>query len=75
MNQPGNREITTRELPNLTRAELPNTLSLDGWTTVTLHCQVDAIGPSDRHPDLVKLELSFPPENGGEPTGYFAVKE
>ncbi|CAM5236998.1 DksA C4-type domain-containing protein OS=Streptomyces griseomycini OX=66895 GN=FHS37_006650 PE=4 SV=1 [Streptomyces griseomycini] len=28
---------------------------------MTLHCQVDAIGPSDRHPDLVKLEVSFPP--------------
>lgn len=33
---------------------------------MTTHCQVDGIGPSDRHPDLVKLELSFPPTQ--EPT-------
>ncbi|OVZ99577.1 hypothetical protein B9W64_37935 [Streptomyces sp. CS159] len=67
MNQPGNREITTGELPDLTRAELPSALPLEGWNTVTLHCQVDAIGPSELHPDLVKLELSFPPEKAPEP--------
>ncbi|MFF0698343.1 hypothetical protein ACFYU4_37635 [Streptomyces tendae] len=61
MNQPGNREFTTGELPDLTRSELPSGLPLEGWSTVTVHCQVDAIGPSDQHPDLVKLELSFPP--------------
>ncbi|CAL9326630.1 hypothetical protein SUDANB91_07186 (plasmid) [Streptomyces sp. SudanB91_2054] len=66
VNQPGSREITTGELPDLTRAELPDTLPLDGWNTVTLHCQVDAIGPSELHPDLVKLELSFPPETAPE---------
>ncbi|MGW2496235.1 hypothetical protein ACWCV2_17255 [Streptomyces pseudogriseolus] len=42
-------------------AELPGRLPLEGWSSMTLHCQVDAIGPSDRHPDLVKLELSIPP--------------
>ncbi|MBZ6253588.1 hypothetical protein KVH27_35140 [Streptomyces olivaceus] len=67
MNQPGNREITTAELSDLIRAELSCTLPLDGGNTVTLHCQVDAIGPSERHPDLVKVELSFPPEKCPEP--------
>ncbi|MFF4902223.1 hypothetical protein [Streptomyces sp. NPDC001068] len=61
MTAPGNREITAEELPELLKGELPSTLPLEGWRTVTLHCQVDALGPSDRHPDLVKLEVSFPP--------------
>ncbi|MEU1592815.1 hypothetical protein ABZ468_08115 [Streptomyces sp. NPDC005708] len=61
MTRPGNREIAPQELSALLGGELPNTLPLEGWTTLTLHCQVDAIGPSDQHPDLVKLEVSLPP--------------
>jgi hypothetical protein len=64
VNQPGNREITTADLRG---GELPAELPLEGWQSLTLHCQVDAIGPSDRHPDLVKLELSIPPEKPPEP--------
>lgn len=61
MTSPGNHEIAPAELANLLRGDLPSTLPLEGWRTTTLHCQVDALGPSDRHPDLVKLEVSFPP--------------
>jgi hypothetical protein len=61
MTAPGNREITAEELSELLGGELPSTLPLEGWRTVTLHCQVDAIGRSDRHEDLVQLEVSFPP--------------
>ncbi|MFD9394192.1 hypothetical protein ACFWBB_26670 [Streptomyces sp. NPDC060000] len=59
--RPGNQELAPAELSKLLGGELPSTLPLEGWRTVTLHCQVDAIGPSDRHQDLVKLEVSFPP--------------
>jgi hypothetical protein len=59
--RPGNHEIAPAELPGLLGGELPSKLPLEGWCTVTLHCQVDAIGPSDRHEDLVRLEVSFPP--------------
>lgn len=59
--RPGNQELAPEELSKLLGGELPSTLPLEGWRTVTLHCQIDVIGPSDRHPDLVKLEVSFPP--------------
>lgn len=61
MTRPGNKELTPEELTGLLGGELPSALPLEGWRTMTLHCQLDAIGPSDRHPDLVKLEVSFPP--------------
>ncbi|MGP4046859.1 hypothetical protein [Streptomyces sp. 2A115] len=61
MTRPGNQELAPEELSKLLGGELPSTLPLEGWHTLTLHCQVDAIGPSDRHQDLVKLEVSFPP--------------
>ncbi|MEU9355044.1 hypothetical protein AB0D65_29620 [Streptomyces griseoloalbus] len=61
MTRPGNQELAREELSALLGGELPSTLPLEGWRAVTVHCQVDAIGPSERHPDLVKLELSFPP--------------
>jgi hypothetical protein len=63
VNGPGNHEIAPAELVELLGGELPSTLPLEGWQTMTLHCQVDAIGPSDRHPNLVKLDLSFPPDS------------
>lgn len=63
----GNKELAPEELAKLLGGELPSTLPLEGWRTVTLHCQVDAIGPSDRHPDLVKLEVSFPPAQAPTP--------
>ncbi|MFG2795784.1 hypothetical protein [Streptomyces pseudovenezuelae] len=58
MSRPGNHEITAADLA---RGELSYALPLEGWSGMTLHCQVDAIGPSELHPDLVKLEVSFPP--------------
>ncbi|MEU2969054.1 hypothetical protein ABZ687_29255 [Streptomyces ardesiacus] len=67
MTRPGNHEITAKELSGLLGGELPPTLPLEGWQTVMVHCQVDAIGPSERHPDLVKVELSFPPEKASKP--------
>lgn len=67
MTRPGNREIHPQELAQLLGGELPDTLPLEGWRTLTLHCQVDAIGPSDRHPDLVQLEVSFPPAKPAAP--------
>ncbi|MFD3314729.1 hypothetical protein [Streptomyces sp. NPDC058656] len=61
MTRPGNEELAPPAvLAKLRGGELP-VLPLGGWDTLTLHCQVDAIGPSDRHPDLVKIEVSFPP--------------
>ncbi|MFD9190371.1 hypothetical protein ACFWCA_19335 [Streptomyces phaeochromogenes] len=60
MTRPGNHELAPEELAGLLGGELPPTLPLEGWRTMTLHCQVDAIGPSDQHPDLVKVEVSFP---------------
>ncbi|MFJ4880162.1 hypothetical protein ACIP93_33810 [Streptomyces sp. NPDC088745] len=57
----GNHELGSEELSKLLGGELPSILPLEGWKTMTLHCQVDAISTSDRHPDLVKLEVSFPP--------------
>lgn len=62
---PGNRELAPEELSMLLGGKLP----LEGWRTMTLHCQVDAIAPSDRHPDLVRLEVSFPPGAGPVPEG------
>ncbi|MFI5990232.1 hypothetical protein ACIBAC_00060 [Streptomyces sp. NPDC051362] len=59
--RPGHQEITTAELAARLSGELPDCLPLEGWLTGTLHCQLDKIGTSDRHPDLVKLEVSFPP--------------
>ncbi|MFF4057699.1 hypothetical protein ACFYZ0_18320 [Streptomyces sp. NPDC001708] len=58
VSQPGNHEITAADLA---KGELSYALPLEGWSGMTLHCQVDAIGPSELHPDLVKLEVSFPP--------------
>lgn len=69
MNRPGNQELALEELSMLLGGELPPALPLDGWRTVTLHCQLDAIGTSDRHPDLVKLEVSFPPDAPERPPG------
>ncbi|MER6109348.1 hypothetical protein [Streptomyces hirsutus] len=57
----GNHEIAPEELVKLLGGEVSSVLPLEGWQTMTLHCQVDAIGPSEKHPDLVKLEVSFPP--------------
>ncbi|MGW2550099.1 hypothetical protein [Streptomyces sp. NPDC001635] len=67
MTRPGNQELAPEELTALIGGELPSALPLEGWRTVTVHCQVDAIGPSDRHEDLVRLELSFPPAKAPEP--------
>ncbi|MFE1206280.1 hypothetical protein ACFW5V_31855 [Streptomyces sp. NPDC058762] len=64
---PGNQELSAEELSELLGGELPATLPLEGWRTVSVHCQVDSIGPSERHPDLVKVELSFPPEKASKP--------
>ncbi|MFB6629984.1 hypothetical protein ACFCWY_08820 [Streptomyces sp. NPDC056362] len=61
MNRAGNHELTTEEVAELLGGEVPSTLPLEGWRTITVHCQVDAIGPSDKHPDLTKIVLSFPP--------------
>ena len=67
MTRPGNHELAPEELSKLLGGELPSTLPLEGWQTITPHCQVDAIGPSDRHPDLVRLEVSFPPAKAPAP--------
>lgn len=69
MTRPGNREFAPDQLTELIGGELLPPLPLEGWRTVTLHCQVDAIGPSDRHPDLVRLEVSFPPGAALAPRG------
>lgn len=61
MNEPGKHEIAPAELALLLKGELPSRLPSEGWRTLTLHGQLDAVGPSDRHPDLSKLEVSFPP--------------
>ncbi|MFF8696207.1 hypothetical protein ACF08W_28750 [Streptomyces sp. NPDC015144] len=66
MTGPGNHELA-EELSELLGGELPSTLPLEGWRTATLHCQVDAIGPSERHVDLVELEVSFPPPKRPRP--------
>lgn len=55
------REITAEELRTLLDGQLPAVLPLEGWRSMTLDCQVDSIGPSGRHPDLVELTVSFPP--------------
>lgn len=57
---PGNRELTTGELPSLVGGELPAVLPLEGWTTITLHGQLDRVGPSSRHPDLAEIVVSIP---------------
>ncbi|OEJ21074.1 hypothetical protein [Streptomyces subrutilus] len=54
---PRNGEITTEVLRSFVSGELP----LDGWTELVLHCQVDEIGSSEVHPDLVRLKVSLPP--------------
>ncbi|MFG2141879.1 hypothetical protein [Streptomyces sp. NPDC048650] len=36
-------------------------LPLEGWLNVELHCHLDEVGPSDRHPDLAQVLLSVPP--------------
>lgn len=69
MTRPGSQEFAPAELTELIGGELPPTLPLEGWRTVTLHCQVDAIGSSVWHPDLVRLEVSFPPGAASAPPG------
>ncbi|MEU6462234.1 hypothetical protein [Streptomyces sp. NPDC046976] len=61
MTRSGNRDLTPEELSALLRGELAPTLPIESWRMMTLHCQIDAISPSDRHPDLVKLQVSLPP--------------
>ncbi|MER5301351.1 hypothetical protein ABT039_18015 [Streptomyces lasiicapitis] len=36
-------------------------LPLEGWLSIELHCHLDAVGPSDRHPDLAQVLVSVPP--------------
>ena len=36
-------------------------LPLEGWLNVELHCHLDGVGPSDRHPNLAQVLLSVPP--------------
>ncbi|MFF8657536.1 hypothetical protein [Streptomyces huasconensis] len=41
-------------------------LPLQGWLDIELHCHLDGVGPSDRHPDLAQVLVSVPPpENPG----------
>ncbi|MFE4579374.1 hypothetical protein [Streptomyces chartreusis] len=61
MSGPGNHGSAPEELSTLLGGELPSKLPLEGWLTVAMHCQVDAIGPADQHEDLVRLEVLFPP--------------
>ncbi|MGW8387146.1 hypothetical protein ACWGMW_16275 [Streptomyces albidoflavus] len=62
VNKLGNETLEPMEVTaRLRGGELPATLPLEGWTKVTLHGQVDAVGPSDLHPDLSKVEVSLPP--------------
>ncbi|MGG7574137.1 hypothetical protein [Streptomyces sirii] len=39
-------------------------LPLEGWLNIELHCHLDGVGPSDRHPDLAQVLLSVPPPAG-----------
>ncbi|MBZ6476718.1 hypothetical protein [Streptomyces griseocarneus] len=36
-------------------------LPLEGWINLELHCHLDGVGPSDRHPALSQVLLSVPP--------------
>ncbi|MFJ9416685.1 hypothetical protein ACIRPT_21185 [Streptomyces sp. NPDC101227] len=36
-------------------------LPLEGWLNIELHCHLDGVGPSDRHPDLAQVLVSVPP--------------
>lgn len=54
---PRSGEIPTESLHSHLSGELP----LEGWTELVLHCQVDEIGSSEVHPDLVRLKVSLPP--------------
>lgn len=36
-------------------------LPLEGWLNIELHCHLDGVGPSDRHPDLAQIMVSVPP--------------
>ncbi|MGC5042452.1 hypothetical protein ACLQ16_03945 [Streptomyces albidoflavus] len=36
-------------------------LPLEGWLNVELHCHLDGVGPSERHPDLAQVLVSVPP--------------
>ncbi|WP_031102372.1 hypothetical protein [Streptomyces sp. NRRL S-146] len=42
-------------------------LPQEGWLNLELHCHLDGVGPSDRHPDLAQVLLSVPPPE--EPSG------
>ncbi|GHD13260.1 hypothetical protein GCM10010334_71180 [Streptomyces finlayi] len=39
-------------------------LPLEGWLNIELHCHLDGVGPSERHPDLAQVLLSVPPPDG-----------
>ncbi|MFE3139670.1 hypothetical protein [Streptomyces scopuliridis] len=48
--------------PQATRTRfMGEPLPLDGWLNVELHCHLDSVGPSDRHPNLTQVLLSVPP--------------
>lgn len=59
--KPGNREVFPEELRALVTGELPAVLPLEGWEMVTVHGQLDGVGPSGRHPDLSEITLAIPP--------------
>jgi hypothetical protein len=58
--RPGGDDLTATPLSTLLDGELAP-LPLEGWRQMTLHGQVDRIGPSSQHPDLVQVEVSVPP--------------
>ncbi|MEU1355345.1 hypothetical protein ABZ410_15800 [Streptomyces cinnamoneus] len=39
-------------------------LPLEGWINVELHCHLDEVRPSNRHPGLSQVLLSVPPPEG-----------
>ncbi|MFD3514868.1 hypothetical protein [Streptomyces sp. NPDC058657] len=39
-------------------------LPLEGWLSIELHCHLDGVGPSERHPDLAQVLVSIPPPEG-----------
>lgn len=57
MTGPYRGEISSAALRAFTGGELPP----EGWITVELHGQVDAIGPSELHPDLSEVRVAVPP--------------
>ncbi|MFG2986209.1 hypothetical protein ACGFYQ_33995 [Streptomyces sp. NPDC048258] len=57
MSHPQSGAMTTESL----RGNLSGELPLEGWKTLVMHCQLDEIGPSDEHPDLVRIKVAIPP--------------